>query len=90
VAFDQTTLGIVKEGQSVMIAVLVELEGRLLEAANRDQLIATLAERADCLPPEFTRERLEQQPTDRLRLLLLAARMIYVLRQQVRRTSLAT
>jgi hypothetical protein len=76
--------GSVEKGQPVMIAMMIELEVRLLKLVGREQLLATLSERQDCLPPELTEDWLEQQTTDRLRLLVLAARLIFVSREQAR------
>jgi hypothetical protein len=67
-----------------MIAMMIELEVRLLKLVGREQLLATLSERQDCLPLELTEDWLEQQTTDRLRLLVLAARLIFVSREQAR------
>jgi hypothetical protein len=64
----------------VKCATLFELEMRCLDAMNRQQLVDALGEVADCLPVDL-RGRVEEEATDRLRLLLFAARLIYALRQ---------
>jgi hypothetical protein len=63
-----------------MITVLTKLELRLLDLLSRDEILATLRSARDCVPPDFTGEWLEKQCTDRLRALLLAARLIGALR----------
>jgi hypothetical protein len=63
-----------------MVSELSELEMKCIEPMTRDQLLKAIRQREDCLPPDL-RERLDEQPIGRLRLLLLAARLIYALRQ---------
>jgi hypothetical protein len=63
-----------------MVSELSELEMKCIEPMTREQLLAAIRKREDCLPPDL-RERLEEQPMGRLKLLLLAARLIYALRQ---------
>jgi hypothetical protein len=64
----------------VACARLFELEMNCLDTMPRHQLLEALRERCDCLPGDLL-ERLDVQATDRLRLLLFAARLIYALRQ---------
>jgi hypothetical protein len=64
-----------------MFATLIELEMLVLEEMSRERLIAALLEERDCLSLEFTREWLEEQSTDGLRLFMLAAKLVRVLRQ---------
>jgi hypothetical protein len=61
-------------------ATLLQLEMCYLEGMTHEQLLESLRQRADCLPADL-QERLEEQPPDRLRLLLCAARLIHALRQ---------
>jgi hypothetical protein len=65
-----------------MIGTLVQLELLLLERMNREQLIAALLERHNCVPFEITGESLTRYSTDALQMLLLAARLTYVVRRQ--------
>jgi hypothetical protein len=65
-----------------MSATLAELELRTFDELSHEQLIAMLLERTDCLPKRFTRERLERQSTEELQILLLAAKLLDVLRKQ--------
>ena len=65
-----------------MFVTLIELELLVLADMNRDQLIATLLEHRDALALEFTREWLETQSTDGLRLFMLAAKLLRVLRER--------
>ncbi|HEV3444659.1 MAG TPA: hypothetical protein VG099_08460 [Gemmataceae bacterium] len=70
-----------------MFATLIELEMLVLEEMSREQLIAALLEERDCLSLEFTREWLAEQSTDGLRLFMLAAKLVRVLRQNRSRTT---
>jgi hypothetical protein len=63
-----------------MVSTLGELEMQCIDGMSRQQILEALRSRPDCLPPDL-REGLEGLPTDRLGLLLLAARLIYALRQ---------
>jgi hypothetical protein len=63
-----------------MIATLGQLEMHCIDRLCRQELIDAIRARGDCLPEDL-RQGLENQPTDRLRLLLLAARLVHVLRQ---------
>jgi hypothetical protein len=72
-----------------MFATLLKLELALLDDLSRDQLISALLECRDNLSLEFTPEWLEGQTLERLRLLLLAAKLLRVLRQKERRESAA-
>src|SRR5262249_59058000 len=69
-------------GGSVMVLVstLGLLEIKCIDPMNREQLLQAIRRRLDCLPPDLG-ERLEEQPTGRLQLLLLAARLVHVLRE---------
>ena len=64
----------------IRCATLFELEMKCLDELSRRQLVEAVLERSDCLPAEL-REQVEEQETDRLRLLLFAARLIHALRQ---------
>ena len=63
-----------------MVNDLSELELKCIEPMTREQLLAAIRLREKCLPPDL-RSQLDEQPLGRLRLLLLAARLIYALRQ---------
>ncbi len=65
-----------------MFSTLLKLELALLDDLGREQLIGALLECRDKLSFEFTPEWLEAQSTERLRLLLLAAKLLRVLRQK--------
>jgi hypothetical protein len=67
-----------------MIQTVAELELRTFDTLTREQLITLLLERVDCLPRHFTRERLEGYSTEDLQILLLAAKLLDVLRSQDR------
>ncbi len=62
-----------------MIPLVFQLEMHLIDAMSRSQLQQELRARQDCLPLDC-RELLEGQPTDRLRLLVLAVRVIHTVR----------
>jgi hypothetical protein len=64
----------------VQCATLFELEMRCLDSMPRQQVIEAIRERVDCLPADL-REWMAEEPTDRLRLMLFAARLIHALRQ---------
>jgi hypothetical protein len=64
----------------MMMVALSELELHCIDELTRPQLIGAIRERFDCLPEDL-RLRLEEQGAERLRLLLLAALLIQVLRQ---------
>jgi hypothetical protein len=68
--------------ERVMFATLIELEMLVLEDMSRDQLIATLLAYRDTLGLDFTREWLERQSSDGLRLFMLAAKLLHVLRDR--------
>ena len=72
-----------------MFSTLIELEMLVLQDMNREQLIATLLACRDVLGLEFTREWLERQSTDGLRLFMLAAKLLHVLRERQSRAKLA-
>jgi len=65
-----------------MLATLLKLEFSLLDELSRDQLIRSLLEYRDALSLEFTASWLEGHSTESLRLLLLAAKLLRVLRQK--------
>jgi hypothetical protein len=63
-----------------MITTLSELELSCIDRLSREQLLAALRNHTEHLPGDLV-ERLDDQSTDQLRLLLLAGRLIRVLRQ---------
>jgi len=67
--------------ENTVFTTLIKLELAFLEKLNREQLIAMLMERLDGLSLDFTKEWLEAQSSDRLRLFVLAAKLFRVLRQ---------
>jgi len=73
---------IIVEELIAMFTTLIKLELAFLEKLNREQLITMLMDRLDGLSLDFTREWLESQSSDQLRLFLLAARLFRVLRQK--------
>jgi hypothetical protein len=62
-----------------MISVLSELELCSIDRMTRQELVEAVRARAGELPVDLLGQ-LEEQPTDRLQLLLLAGRLIRVLR----------
>jgi hypothetical protein len=62
-----------------MVSILSELELMSIDRMSRSQLIEAIGARADDLPTDLL-ERLEKRSIDRLQLLLLAGRLIQVLR----------
>jgi hypothetical protein len=62
-----------------MDLTLCDFEIRGIDPMNRPQLLQAVRRRLDCLPPDLC-ERLDDKPDGWLRLLLLAARMIYALK----------
>src|SRR5262249_44620780 len=68
-------------GRSSMLpyATLFELEMRSIAEMSRAQLTEAIWDRLDCLPADM-REGLEDETTDHLQLLLLAARFVRALR----------
>jgi hypothetical protein len=62
-----------------MVTTLTELELSWIDHLGRSQLIEAIRAHEDHLPGDLL-ERLEEQPTDRLQLHLLAGRLIRVLR----------
>jgi hypothetical protein len=62
-----------------MVSILSELELMSIDRMNRLQLIEAIRARAGDLPADLL-EHLEQRSMDRLQLLLLAGRLIQVLR----------
>jgi hypothetical protein len=63
-----------------MFTTLIKLA--FLEKLNREQLITMLMERLDGLSLNFTKDWLEKQSSDHLKLFLLAAKLFRVLRQK--------
>ena len=63
-----------------MASILTELELCEIDRMTRQELIAAVRARGDDLPADLL-QQLEEQPTHRLQLLLLAGRLIRVLRQ---------
>jgi len=61
-----------------MDSTLCDLELRCIDPMSRSQLLRALRPRLECLPPDL-REGLEEKPDGWLRLLLLAARLIFAL-----------
>jgi hypothetical protein len=68
-----------------MVSIVSELELCCIDRLPRHELIAAVRARAGDLPADLI-GRLDEQPTDRLRLLLLAGRLIHVLRRLRDRT----
>ena len=67
-----------------MVYNLSALELSCIDRMTREQLIEAIRARADDLPGDL-QQRLEEQSTDCLQLLLLAGRLIQVLRHRRRR-----
>jgi hypothetical protein len=63
-----------------MASDLYDLEMRSVDLMTRQQLLDAIRPRLDCLLPDL-RDRLEEQPDGWLRLLLMAARITWALRQ---------
>ena len=63
-----------------MDTTLCDLELRCIDPMTRQQLLQAIGRRLDCLPPDLC-GRLDEQPDGWLRPLLMAARLIYALRQ---------
>ena len=63
-----------------MVSELSDLEMKCIDPMTREQLLAAIRRREECLPPDL-REGLDGQPIARLRLLLLTARLVFALRQ---------
>ena len=62
-----------------MVSTLSQLELSLIERMSRGELIQAIRGRSGDLPGDLL-TRLEEQPTDDLQMLLLAGRLIQVLR----------
>jgi hypothetical protein len=62
-----------------MVATSLHLELRNIDQMTRQELIAAIGSKRECLRPDLV-EGLEEESTDRLQLLLLVARLIQVLR----------
>jgi hypothetical protein len=65
-----------------MLSTLLKLELSILDDLHRDQLIRSLLQYRDALALEFTAGWLEGHSTECLRLLLLATKLLRVLRQK--------
>jgi hypothetical protein len=63
-----------------MISTLGKLELHLIDPLSRQQLLDAVRLQRNCLPADLL-VGLEEQGTDQLRLLLLTARLIEVLRE---------
>jgi hypothetical protein len=63
-----------------MVWTLGKLEMQSIDLMSRQQLLEAIRPHQDYLAVEL-RDRLEEQPLEWLRLLLLAARLIHVLRK---------
>jgi hypothetical protein len=63
-----------------MISRLGRVEIRQIDSLRRAQLLGILLGFKDCPQISFSRNWLEEQPTDKLRLLLLAARLYRAVR----------
>jgi hypothetical protein len=66
-----------------MVTTLSELELACIERLSREQLVTAVRARAGDLPEDLL-QRVEEQSTDSLQLILLAGRLIQVLRHQRR------
>ena len=65
-----------------MFTSLIRLELAFLDELSREQLIAVLLAHRDYLTLDFSDQWLRAQPMDQLRLLVLAAKLLHVLRQK--------
>jgi hypothetical protein len=63
----------------IMVSTPFDLELRHLDTMTRQELLTAIRSKGDCLRDELL-EGLEEVSTDHLQLLLLAARLIQVLR----------
>ena len=63
-----------------MISRMGKVEIRQIDSLQRAQLIGILLDFKECPQISFSRSWLEEQPTDKLRLLLLAARLYRALK----------
>jgi len=61
-------------------STLCDIEMRCIDPMSRAQLLEAIRRRLDCLPADLC-ERLDEQANAWLRLLLMAARLIYALRE---------
>jgi hypothetical protein len=68
-----------------MIPTMFELELRDIDRLPRQELIKAIREKRNCLRADLL-EGLEEQSTQWLQLLLLAARLLHVLRRMDRHT----
>jgi hypothetical protein len=65
-----------------MIATFGTLELRTFETLSREQLMTLLVEAGSCLRRPCSREQLEEQSTEQLQILLLAAKLLDVIDRQ--------
>ena len=62
-----------------MVTTLTELELSCIDRLNREELLRAIRARADDLPGDLL-AGLDEQPSDHLQLVLLAGRLVQVLR----------
>jgi hypothetical protein len=72
-----------------MNATNAELRAWQLDGMSREDLLAALRQLGEPLQLRFTAEWLQRKSTDQLRILLLTARLLAVLRQQRNRAPAA-
>ena len=65
-----------------MIAAWADVELRSLEKLSHDELVTLLMVKRDQLELGFSQDWLEDQSTERLRIFLLAARLLCLIRQK--------
>jgi hypothetical protein len=70
-----------------MISRMGKVETRHLDSLRRAQLIGILLNFKECPQLTFSQSWLEEQPTDKLRLLLLAARLCRALKATAARAT---
>ena len=68
-----------------MISKMKTLTGREIDFMDRAELIAVLRKRKCCVRTEFTRQWLDRQSTESLRLLVFAVELYRALQFQARR-----
>jgi hypothetical protein len=66
--------------EDTKISTFYDLELRQVELLSRPELIRAIREKRHCLEADLL-EHLEEKSTDHLQLLLLAARLVHVLRR---------
>ena len=69
-----------------MVSTPLSLEWRHIDRMSRQELIEAVSSKRNCLRADLL-DCLEEEPTERLQLLLLVARLIQVLRQEPRATA---